>query len=76
MISSDQSTRIQSDTSAVVHNVVDSFSGDNQEYVGHDSPQHLIGDRDVSQLASSLVSLCSNCTDERLNEGEGGYIYM
>lgn len=72
MISCDQSARIHSDTSVVVHNVVDSFGGDDQECVGHDSPQHLKGDGDVSQFASSSVSLCSNCTYEG-NEGKGGY---
>lgn len=73
MISSEQLARVHSDTSAVLNNTVDSFSGDNQDNVGHDNHQHLKGDRDVSQLASSSVSLCSNHTDEGLNDGKGGY---
>ena len=57
---------IQSDTSAVVHSVVDSLVG--EECAG----QPLKGNRDISQFASLSVSLCSNSTDEG-NEGKGGY---
>ena len=73
MISSNQSERTHSDTSAAVRNVVDSFSSENQERVCYDSPQDLKEDRDVSHFASS-PGLCSNCTDEGLNEGKGGYM--
>lgn len=74
MVNSEQSARIHSDTSVVLKNTVDSFSGDNQDYVGYKYHQHLKGDRDVSQFASSSVSLCSNHTDEGLNDGKGGYM--
>ena len=74
MISSNRSARTHCDTSAPVHNVVDSFSAENQECACHDSPQHLKEDGDVSHFASSPVSLCSNCTDEGLNGGKGGYM--
>ena len=74
MISSEQSARIHSDSPAVLNNTMDSFSGDNQDHVGHDNHQHLKGDRDVPQFASSSVSLCSNHNDEGLNGGKGGYM--
>lgn len=74
MISSNQSEKTHSDTSAAVCNVVGSFSSENQECVCYDSPQDLKEDRDVSHFTSSPVSQCSNCTDEGLNEGKGGYM--
>lgn len=74
MVNFEQSARIHSDTSVVLKNTVDSFSGDNQDYVGHNNHRHLKGDRDVSQFASPSVSLCSNHTDEGLNDGKGGYM--